>query len=76
VRKIQILGTGCPKCNQLEQNARKAAGRAGPEYEVDKISDLKEIMRFGVMITPALAIDGQIKASGKVLSVEEILKLL
>ncbi|UCF78805.1 MAG: TM0996/MTH895 family glutaredoxin-like protein [Candidatus Eiseniibacteriota bacterium] len=76
MKKIQILGTGCPKCNQLEQNARKAVDQSGAEYEVEKISDLKEIMKFGVMITPTLAIDGQVKASGKVLSVEEILRLL
>lgn len=76
MKKIQILGTGCPKCNQLEQNARKAVDQAGSEYQVEKISDLKEIMKFGVMITPTLAIDGQVKASGKVLSVEEILRLL
>jgi small redox-active disulfide protein 2 len=73
--KIQILGTGCPKCNQLEENARKAVGLAGVQCEVEKVSDLKEIMKLGVMITPALVIDGQVKASGKVLSVEEILGL-
>jgi len=76
MKTIQILGTGCPKCNQLEENARKAVERSGTGYEIKKISDLKEIMKFGVMITPTLAIDGQVKASGKVLSVEEILKLL
>ena len=76
MKTIQILGTGCPKCNRLEENARKAVDRSGAEYEIEKISDLKEIMKFGVMITPTLAIDGQVKASGKVLSVEEILRLL
>jgi small redox-active disulfide protein 2 len=74
--KIQILGTGCPKCNQLEKNAREAAGMAGVQCDVEKVSDLSEIMKFGVMITPALAIDGQVKASGKVLPVQEILGLL
>jgi len=76
MKTIQILGTGCPKCNRLEENARKAVDQSGGGYEIEKISDLKEIMKFGVMITPALAVDGQVKASGKVLSVEEILKLL
>jgi small redox-active disulfide protein 2 len=76
VRRIQILGTGCPKCNQLEENARKAADQAGVECEIEKISSLKEIMKFGVMLTPALALDGKVKAVGKVLSVEEIVKLL
>lgn len=76
MKTIQILGTGCPKCNQLEENARKAVEQSGAGHKIEKISDLKEIMKFGVMITPTLAIDGQVKASGKVLSVEEILKLL
>jgi len=76
MKKIQILGTGCPKCNQLEENARIAVDRAGVQCEIQKISDLKEIMGFGVMITPALAIDGEVKVSGKVLSVGEIISLL
>lgn len=76
MKKIQILGTGCMKCTQLEENARKAVEQAGAQYEVEKISDLKEIMKFGVMITPALALDGQVKVAGKVLSAEEIIKLL
>ncbi len=76
MKTIQILGTGCPKCNQLEENARKAVEQSGAGYDIKKITDLKEIMKFGVMITPTLAIDGQVKASGKVLSVDEILELL
>ena len=76
MKKIQVLGTGCQKCHQLEENARTAAAEVGGGCEVEKISDLKEIMKFGVMITPALALDGEIKATGKVLSVEEILQLL
>jgi small redox-active disulfide protein 2 len=76
MKKIQILGTGCPKCNQLEENARMAVDQAGPGYEIEKVSDIREITKFGVMITPALAIDGKVKVSGKVLSAEEIAKLL
>jgi len=76
MKKIQILGTGCPKCNQLEENARIAVDRAGVQCEIQKVSNLKEIMGFGVMITPALAIDGEVKVSGKVLSVGEIIRLL
>ncbi len=74
--KIQILGTGCMKCEKLEANAKAAIKEKGGAYEVEKISDIKKIMDFGVMLTPALAIDGQVKSVGKVLSVEEIKKLL
>ena len=74
--KIHILGTGCMKCEKLEANAKEAIKEKGGAYEIEKISDLKKIMDFGVMLTPALAIDGQVKSVGKVLSVEEIKKLL
>lgn len=70
--KIQILGTGCPKCNQLYQNAQSAVGAAGIEAEVEKVTDLADIMAFGVMTTPALVIDGQVKTSGKVPSPDDI----
>jgi small redox-active disulfide protein 2 len=76
MKKIQILGTGCAKCAKLMENAEKAAKEAGIEAEVEKVSDIKKIMEFGVMMTPGLAIDGEVKAFGKVLSVEEIKKLL
>ena len=76
MKKIQVLGTGCQKCDQLEKNAREAVERSGADCEVEKISDLQEIVKFGVMITPALAVDGQVKATGKVLSVDDIVKLL
>ena len=74
--KIQILGTGCMKCEKLEANAKEAVREKGGTYEIEKISDIKKIMDFGVMLTPALAIDSQVKSVGKVLSVEEIKKLL
>jgi small redox-active disulfide protein 2 len=76
MKKIQILGTGCAKCAKLTENAEKAAKEAGIEAEVEKVTDIKKIMEFGVMMTPGLAIDGEVKAVGKVLSVEEIKKLL
>jgi small redox-active disulfide protein 2 len=74
--KIQILGTGCPKCNKLAENARAAVESAGVECEVEKVTDINEIMKFGVMLTPALAIDGQVKVVGKVPSPDEIKKML
>ena len=70
--KIQILGTGCPKCKTLTQNAEAAAKELGIEYEIEKVTDMDEILSFGVMMTPALAIDGEVKSVGKVLSSDEI----
>ena len=74
--KIQILGTGCPKCKKLAANAEEAVKQAGIEAEVVKITDINEIADFGVAFTPGLAIDGQIKAAGKLLTVEQIVKIL
>ncbi|MBC8386855.1 MAG: TM0996/MTH895 family glutaredoxin-like protein [Actinobacteria bacterium] len=74
--KVQILGIGCPKCKQVEANAREAVKNLGLNIEVEKITDVDKITDFGVMVTPALAIDGDIKVSGKIPSVEEIEKLL
>ncbi len=74
--KIQILGTGCPKCKKLAENAEAAAKETGIEYELEKVTDINEIMKFGVMMTPALAIDGQVKIVGKVLASDEIKALL
>ncbi len=76
MKKIQILGTGCPKCKKLAENAESAAKQAGIEYEIEKVTKINDIMKFGVMVTPALAIDGQIKAVGKVPSPDEIKKML
>jgi small redox-active disulfide protein 2 len=76
MKKIQILGTGCTKCMKLTENAEKAAKELGVEAEVEKVTDIKKIMEFGVMMTPGIAIDGEVKAVGKVLTVEEIKKLL
>ncbi len=74
--KIQILGGGCPNCKKLEANAREAITALGINAEVEKITDIDQIMSFGVMMTPALAIDGVVKSSGKVLSKEQIIELL
>ena len=74
--KIQILGTGCPKCKQLAANAEQAVKEKGVAAEIVKVTDLNEIMNFGVMLTPALAIDGNVKSVGKVLTAAEIKALL
>ena len=76
MKKIQILGTGCPKCKALAQNAEAAAKGMGIEYQIEKVTEIKEIMQFGVMMTPALVVDGQVKAVGKVLSPEQIKVML
>jgi len=76
MKKIQILGTGCPKCKKLAENTETAAKDLGIEYEIQKVTDINEIMKFGVMVTPALAVDGQVKLAGKVPSVEEVKNLL
>ena len=76
MKKLQILGTGCPKCRKLAENAETAGKEAGIEYELEKITQINEIMKFGVMMTPALAIDGQVKSVGKVLAPDEIKELL
>jgi len=76
IKKIQVLGTGCPKCNKLAENAEAAAKALSIEYEIEKIKDINEIMKFGVMITPALAVDGQVKIVGKVPSPEDIEKMI
>jgi small redox-active disulfide protein 2 len=76
MKKIQILGTGCPKCKKLAENAEAAAKALGLEFDIEKVTDIGEIMTFGVMVTPALAVDGQVKVVGKVPSPEEIQRLL
>jgi len=76
MKKIQILGTGCPKCEKLTELTKQAADSMGIEYELEKVKDIQKIMEFGVMMTPALAVDGEVKVSGKVPSVDEIKKYL
>jgi small redox-active disulfide protein 2 len=76
MKRIQVLGTGCAKCKKLRENAEAAAKELGVEATVEKVEDINEITSFGVMMTPALAIDGQVKAVGKVLTVDDIKKML
>ena len=74
--KLQILGTGCPKCKKLAENTEAAAKALGVEYTIEKVTDINEIMKFGVMMTPALAVDGQVKVVGKVPAPEAIKGML
>ena len=74
--KIQILGSGCPKCDALAANAKAAADELGVDYELVKVTGVNDIIAMGVMLTPALAVDGDVKFSGKVASVGEIKELL
>ena len=74
--KIQILGTGCPKCKALAENVGKAIEETGIDAEVEKVTSLPEIMKFGIMMTPGLAIDGKVVSAGKLLSPADIAKLL
>jgi small redox-active disulfide protein 2 len=76
MKKLQILGTGCPKCRLLADATEAAAQELGIEYELEKVTDLNRIMGFGVMLTPALVVDGVVKVSGKVPDIEEIKKML
>lgn len=72
--KIEILGMGCQRCSMLYNNAQEAAKRKGVEAEIIKVEDMNKITDYGVMMTPAIVIDGKVKASGKILSPEEIMK--
>lgn len=76
MKKIQILGTGCPKCKKLLNNAKDAADALGIDYELIKVDKIADIAAFGVMMTPALAIDGDVKVVGKVPSAEELKTIL
>lgn len=73
---IQVLGTGCRKCVTLKENAEQALKNLGVEAQVDKIEDINEIVKYGVMSTPALVVDGEVKIAGKVASTEDIMTLL
>ena len=74
--KIQIIGIGCAKCRQTEANARQAIKNLGIDAEVEKITDVNKIADFGIMATPGLAVDGDVKFSGKIPAVAEIEKIL
>ncbi len=74
--KIEILGTGCAKCNELEMKVKQAVAQSGKFVQIEKVSDIQKIMGYGVMSTPGLVIDSVVKSTGRVLSVEEIAQLI
>ncbi len=74
--KIEVLGTGCSKCKTLYENVQKALAESGKTAEVLKVEDIPSIMKYGVMSTPALVIDGQVKCSGTLASAAEIMRML
>jgi small redox-active disulfide protein 2 len=74
--RIQILGMGCAKCEKLEARTRQAAAELGLDFQVEKVKDPQQIMAFGVMVTPALVVDGVVKVAGRVPMVDEIKKSL
>lgn len=76
MKRIQILGTGCSKCQKLTENAKQAAEELGLDYEIEKVTAINDIMKFGVMSTPGLAVDGKVLSQGKLLNEKEIKKLL
>ena len=76
MKKIQILGTGCPKCKKLAENAEAAVKELEIKYEIEKVTDINDMMKFGVMMTPALVVDGEVKVVGKVPSPDEIKQML
>ena len=76
MKKLQILGTGCPKCHKTAEVVEEVAKSLGIDYELEKVTDINEITRFGVMLTPALVVDGDVKVVGKVPSVDEVKKIL
>ncbi len=76
MKKVQVLGPGCPKCVELAKRTEQAAQALGGDFEVEKVSELSKIMAFGVMTTPALVVDGEVKVVGQVPSVDEIKKLI
>lgn len=73
---IKILGTGCPSCKKLESNAKKAVEELAIDVTIEKVTDIQDIMKYGVMSTPALVVDEQVKIMGRVASVEDIKKVL
>ncbi|MCV6606959.1 MAG: thioredoxin family protein [Campylobacterales bacterium] len=74
--KIEILGTGCAKCQSLEANAKEAVAKLGGFHQIEKVEDVVKIMKYQVMSTPGLVVDGEVKSSGKLLSPDEILAIL
>ena len=76
MKKIEILGTGCPKCRKMAENAEVAARELNITTEIEKVGEIEKILSYGVMMTPALVVDGEVKVVGKVPSIEEIKKII
>jgi len=76
MKQVQILGPGCPRCKKLVENTERAVKELGLDCEVRKVTDIGEMVSYGILMTPALVVDGDVKSSGKVLSPEEIKKLI
>jgi small redox-active disulfide protein 2 len=76
MKRLQILGTGCPKCQKLTEQTEAAAKALGMQYTIEKVTSLQDIMKFGVMMTPALAVDGAVKVVGRVPDIEQIKAML
>ncbi len=74
--KLEILGTGCAKCKALELNTKEAIAKIGGFHQVVKVEDIMEIMRYNVLSTPALVVDGVVKSTGKLLNVNEIIEII
>jgi small redox-active disulfide protein 2 len=76
MKEIKILGTGCPKCRKLAEVAESVAREMNIDYKLEKVTDINKIMDFGVMITPALVVDGEVKIAGKIPKTDDIKKML
>lgn len=76
MKKIEILGTGCPKCKKLAEQVQLAANELSLDCRIEKVEDIQQIMAHGVMMTPALVVDGQVKVTGKVPSLDEVKKII
>lgn len=76
MKKVIVLGPGCPRCDKLAAVTREAADQLGIEYELEKITDIKRFVEFGVMMTPGLVVDGEVKIQGKVPPIDEIKSIL
>ncbi len=76
MKTLQILGTGCSNCKKLTEQVELAARELGIEHQIEKVTDMQEIASFGVMRTPALAVDGQVKVAGNIPSIEELKRLI
>ena len=76
MKKLQILGTGCPKCKKLAELTEETAKRLGIDFQLEKVTDIKDIMKFDVMMTPALAVDGVVKVAGRIPNTDDIAKMI